>query len=594
MPRIVWKTAFTVAAGAASSLASLHGRAEGGQAPSAARALLFETDALLRQAGRAGAGVTGSPRILEIFKEDAANVTLAACRDRDARLVCDFGAYSARPLTESNVESYELLGGDPLRSVFALKKSGDAALVTDFEVFCFADRLPKLFKVPADVPFSNAAFEQALAKIIDEHCKKPDLANAKAFLLKAVPLLARTCEVEHESSRSQLMAKEAGVWRGAPGECDAARYDLTADNAKTLSLARTPIEVSGGDRCEEVFGDPLAFDADDSDLAAGKGAGSGSSAKMGVRMTPGFFDLAPCDYLRWGETIPIMAAGARSSTPEAKAKRPDSGGDKRFEEGMMALFEGETDQAVTKLAALSKADPKHGMARLALGVARERKGEAAAMADFTAAADLLRGKPLGHSLDGRAVALIHRAATEFTHQKGKEALADLDEAVRLEPAAFAAHYWRANVLVDLKRDAEAATAFRRAIALRQSFGRITEFVFGEFGDAESMLADFVTPPEEEMLNAAAWRLAVSKDPKARDGAAAVRFAKEAVDRSESRNGRYLDTLAVAYAASGSYKEAVETETHAIDELMTEGADPEEKAAMDARLKLFKTGKPYGE
>ena len=80
----------------------------------------------------------------------------------------------------------------------------------------------------------------------------------------------------------------------------------------------------------------------------------------------------------------------------------------------------------------------------------------------------------------------------------------------------------------------------------------------------------------------------------RDGAQAAQYAKKAVELTDGANGRYLDTLAVAYAAAGQMKEAQATEEKALEQLTAEGAEKDERAAMEKRLALYKVGQIYTE
>ncbi len=522
--------------------------------------------------------------VYDFFRDGGDRLTRVACEAKEGgALDCDFSDYSLHALTDANVESLSLLGGETLKGFFALKKATDATLATDFEVFCHVFALPRLLPLPDGAPFANQGFDANFKKALEGRCKTPDLKAAKAFLAEAGPLVQRTCQLESEGGRRQILRADGDrKWRGAPGECDAVRYELVYDAAKKSgSLTRTPVPISGGDKCEDVFGDPLAGDE-----AAEAG---GDKARSAATLVTGTFDLGACDTVRWSESFPFLTINLVEATK--KPAEPDP----RYEQGVLALFEGETAEASKQLSTLTDADPKNGMARLALGVAleREQKLDLAAK-EFEAASGLLKGKKIGHSADGRVVAFVHYGAMRFESGKASEALPQFDKAIAIEPTSFNAHFWKAAALAELKRDKEAAQSFTRALALRQSFERVTEFVFGEFGDTESMLADFVTPAPDVMLNAAAWRLATSKDEGVRDPTKAIDLAKQALDMADQRSGRYLDTLASAYAAAGKFPEAVDYETRAIEELGAEGAEAEEKKAMEGRLALYKAGKSYQE
>lgn len=560
------------------------------------RSDLLKVDTLVRKSQRkaAPAGAKDTDALVDTFREGPDAMTTAACvKEKGGDLTCEINDYSLHALTAANVENLQLLGGESMKGVFALRKAGDATLATDFEAYCYALQSPKLFAMPASSPFANTAFEDAFKKTLGDRCRTPTVANARAFIAAALPLLEKTCQIENEGGRRQrLKFISENKWRGELGECDPARYDLHYRIAeKTGELTRTGVVPKGGDKCEDVFGDPLAAlgadDGDDGDEETK--AAPKKDPKPPVTMRQGLFDTAACEQVRWSETFAFMTINLDDGRKKSDAVDP------RYETAMMALFEGELETARKGFLEILNRDPQNGFARLGLGVTRERLGETdEGIKEFDLALKTLKGQKIGHSLDGRAIALLHRGATRFEKGKAKEALVDFQEAAAIEPTSFDAHFWSAVALAELKRDKEAVVAFDRALSLRASFERVTDWVFGEFGDAESMLADFVTPPAEEMLNAAAWRLAVSKDSAARNGARALKYVKEALELVEGNNGRYLDTLAVAYAASGKFKEAVEAEQQAIEVIAAEGAEADERAAMEKRLALYKDGKTYME
>jgi len=84
-------------------------------------------------------------------------------------------------------------------------------------------------------------------------------------------------------------------------------------------------------------------------------------------------------------------------------------------------------------------------------------------------------------------------------------------------------------------------------------------------------------------------LATSPDAKLRDGKRAVEAAKKAVDMIKYRDGRYLDTLAAAYAEAGDFDKAVDTQQKAIDdpEFMKDDGEGARK-----RLKLYREKKAF--
>jgi len=118
------------------------------------------------------------------------------------------------------------------------------------------------------------------------------------------------------------------------------------------------------------------------------------------------------------------------------------------------------------------------------------------------------------------------------------------------------------------------------------------------GDLEKALADYLhviqlDPQSADCYNDAAWIMAVSPDPKLRDGAKAVEFAKKAIELINAIQGyhefraKYLDTLAAAYAEVGKFNDAVETEAEFLQK-----ADPINAREGRRRLKLYEQNQPY--
>ena len=98
------------------------------------------------------------------------------------------------------------------------------------------------------------------------------------------------------------------------------------------------------------------------------------------------------------------------------------------------------------------------------------------------------------------------------------------------------------------------------------------------------------PTNVAILNNLAWQLATSPDAALRDGPAALRWARRAVELAGENPGR-LDTLAAALAENGQFDEALrvaEQGLHLAREQGVETAIPNLQKA----LGLYKVGKPY--
>jgi hypothetical protein len=143
------------------------------------------------------------------------------------------------------------------------------------------------------------------------------------------------------------------------------------------------------------------------------------------------------------------------------------------------------------------------------------------------------------------------------------ALADFDEAIRLNPKGADAAYMLRGKLWLEKRDVGQAIA---------NFGRAIE----------------VDPTNPAAYNQLAWLLATADQPTVRDGPRAVQLALKACELSQWKNAAMLDTLAAAYARQGDYLKAVEWEQKAIGSQWT--SDDRERA--QSRLQLYRNGKAW--
>ena len=95
------------------------------------------------------------------------------------------------------------------------------------------------------------------------------------------------------------------------------------------------------------------------------------------------------------------------------------------------------------------------------------------------------------------------------------------------------------------------------------------------------------PSEANVAHNLARLLATAPDPALRDGAAALRLALEARDRTGGRDPRVLDTLAAAYAATGQPALARETAAQAVT-LARQLGDPEMARDIAANAKRYLT------
>ena len=111
-----------------------------------------------------------------------------------------------------------------------------------------------------------------------------------------------------------------------------------------------------------------------------------------------------------------------------------------------------------------------------------------------------------------------------------EAVAQLKNAVALDPDLGEAHYYLGNALIAQNHVAEAIEQWRQTLR--------------------------IDPNYVAALNDIAWVLATSADDSIRNGGEAVRLAAQAVELTQGRQPVALGTLAAAYAEADRFAEAV--------------------------------------
>jgi hypothetical protein len=180
---------------------------------------------------------------------------------------------------------------------------------------------------------------------------------------------------------------------------------------------------------------------------------------------------------------------------------------------------------------------------------------------------------------------------------------DLDEARRLLGAAAEAGSAEAGYRLALTwRESDPA----RAAALLESATRqdhtgahelLGDFYYAGIGRPRSLRRAVqhyeraAAAGSSQARNNLAWLLATARDARYRDGARAVALIRPVALYFGS--WQYLDTLAVAWAASGEFEQAVATARQAIAlARLAPEARAEDVAALEQRLERFSHGKPY--
>lgn len=160
--------------------------------------------------------------------------------------------------------------------------------------------------------------------------------------------------------------------------------------------------------------------------------------------------------------------------------------------------------------------------------------------------------------------LFERGRIYLNKGDADKALADLNESIRLDAKNADGYYFR-GAAWELKGE------FEKAIAEYQSSIRLD-------------------PQEPSAYNNIAWIQATCYNEKFRNGKLAFENASKAFQLSDGKTPRFIDTLAAAYAESGSFAQAQEWQNKAIALI----PDEPTKEDFRKRLKLYEQKKPFHE
>ncbi len=224
--------------------------------------------------------------------------------------------------------------------------------------------------------------------------------------------------------------------------------------------------------------------------------------------------------------------------------------------------QGNVDQAVTEFRAAIDADPKYAHAYDNLGMALASQGNLKEATRYFAHAILLDPS------DGGAQANLGRALLE-RGWKG-DAIPYLQKALDLGAESAELQSNLGLALVQSGRFSDGIPHFRRALELGPDSIE-ARYYLGEAlvmnGQPRDGLAEWREglrrqPDSVQILNDAAWLLATARDGSLRNGAEALTLAQHAVELTGSRQPEILGTLAAAYAETGQFAQAIETEQRA--------------------------------
>lgn len=179
----------------------------------------------------------------------------------------------------------------------------------------------------------------------------------------------------------------------------------------------------------------------------------------------------------------------------------------------------------------------------------------------------------------------------------KQAIADFDRAIASSAPHPAVYTNRGLVWHDAKNYDQALADFAAAIKLDIKFAPAWEAA-GSSQQAKENYAKAIgnfkqaivlDPKFVRAYNNLSWIRSTCRTSGHRNGKRAVEYALKACELTKFRDAGTLDTLAAALAEAGRFPEAIERATAAISL-----ADSTKKTAIQERVALYKTGKPFRE
>ncbi|HVM47697.1 MAG TPA: tetratricopeptide repeat protein [Candidatus Acidoferrum sp.] len=245
-------------------------------------------------------------------------------------------------------------------------------------------------------------------------------------------------------------------------------------------------------------------------------------------------------------------------------------------------------EAVARIPALVQQSlPVH----LLLGAAFEREGNLdEALEQYQDALQIAPASPQAHNSLGNLLLTMNRP---------REAEAQYRAAIRLAPGDPVALCGLAHVLIQTGHFEDGARQYEEAARLNPadpapdcSLGKAL-LRRGQSAQAISHFREALRRDPANIQSLTFLARVLSSDPleAVRNGAEALRLAQKVNTLTENREPFVLDTLAMAYAESGSFSQAQDTLQRAIEIAHASGHD-QDVAEMQDRLTLYSAGRPF--
>ena len=265
--------------------------------------------------------------------------------------------------------------------------------------------------------------------------------------------------------------------------------------------------------------------------------------------------------------------------------------------GITYYKKGQYDEMITDFTQVIRLKPNDALAFNNRGEAYRLKGEYdRAISDYDRAIEL-------DTMEGPRKAWPFNNRGNVYRKKGlyERAIADYDQAIRLDPN-YALAYNNRGFAYHLKGEYDRAIQdHTAALRIKPNFVLAYNYrgnAYRKKGLYERAIADYeqairLQPDGDYAHQGLAWLLATASDGRYRDGARAVRLAKQAVALYFNEPANH-DALAAAYAEAGRFEDAASAQERVVSMARAEGWGSEDIADWEDRLRLYRQGRPYRE
>ncbi|HVX13113.1 MAG TPA: tetratricopeptide repeat protein [Pirellulales bacterium] len=276
---------------------------------------------------------------------------------------------------------------------------------------------------------------------------------------------------------------------------------------------------------------------------------------------------------------------------EHAVQREPADADSHYMLGTLLLKRGHPSEAATHFEESLAWSGGWGDGYNGLGHAQAQAGEhEPALKSFAAAVDAEPRNAVFHN--DLAVQLARMGDTTGS-------LAEIAQALEIDHHYAEAFNNRGNVLASLERWPDAALAYGEAVG---EAGQVAEYrvnlamALAERGEVERARRQYgaaaaLEPDWQVRAREKAWQLATATAAAQRDGATALRLARQVRHADEPPSPAALDAIGAAYAELGRFDDAVRAAEQAIEYANRDGA-AQLAAEIEQRLELYRQGKPF--